>query len=81
MKHYPLIHHTLTTVILVALAFMFLHYSAWQIIISIAIGAIYFFSGCLLHLKQKTLHLSIVLEYFVISLLGISLLIFLSLRA
>jgi hypothetical protein len=66
---------------LIILAILFLQFSAWRIIISMAIGTVYFFSGCLLHLRQKTLHFSIVLEYFVISLLGISILIFLSLRA
>jgi len=81
MNKYRLTHYILTAVLLVILAFFYLQYSQWQIVLSILIGAVYFFSGTLSHLKEKTLHFSIMLEYFVISLLGISILIFLSLRA
>ena len=44
-------------------------------------GLSYFAWGVWVHILDKTLHWSIVLEYFSLALLGVSLLIFMGLRA
>jgi hypothetical protein len=80
MKQYKVIHHLITIISLLSLALLYIHYHDWQIILSVSLGAVYFFSGILLHLKEKSLHLAVVLEYLVLSLLGATILIFISLR-
>ncbi|MBU2052122.1 MAG: hypothetical protein U1C50_01425 [Patescibacteria group bacterium] len=49
--------------------------------LAIAMGVSYFLWGIWLHYQSKSLHWSIVLEYFSLALLGVSLLIFMGLRA
>jgi len=63
------------------LALLFLNFSVYRLPIAILIGFSYFIWGLYVHFKDKTLHLSIVLEYLAISLLATILLIFISLRA
>lgn len=65
--------------ILAALGGGYLYFPAYRLGLAIALGASYFLWGVVSH--RKTLYLNIVLEYFVLAILGMSLLIFLSLRA
>ncbi len=55
-------------------------YSA-RLIVAVIIGVIYFFWGIWHHYREHTLHLVVALEYFGFSLLAVTLLIFISLRA
>lgn len=57
----------------------YLYLPVYRIWLSLVFGLIYFIWGLFSH--KKDLHFSVVLEYFVLALLGMSLLIFLSLRA
>ena len=63
------------------LAAAYLSLPIYRLWLAVAMGVTYFVWGLLLHLKDKTLHWSIVLEYFCLALLGVSLLIFMGLRA
>ena len=74
-------YYFIITLILLSLSWLYFSYPVYRLVASILIGTVYFFSAIILHIKDNTLHLSIVLEYFVISLLGITILIFISLRA
>ncbi len=68
-------------VLLGSLGFAYLYFPAQRLWLASAMGLSYFIWGLLIHLKDKTLHRSIVLEYFSLALLGVSLLIFMGLRA
>jgi len=67
--------------ILILLSLIFFILPAFRLFTSIALGLSYFIWGMAIHLKDKSLHLPIVLEYFGLSLLATIILIFLSLRA
>ncbi len=69
------------SLILLALGLAFLNFSAYRILLASLMGAIYFFWGVFTHWKDNTNHLIIVLEYLGISLLAVTILIFISLRA
>jgi len=81
MKKEHLFQYSLLIVTLFLLALFYLFYSQWRFIISIIIGLTYFLFGVIIHLKDKTLYLSVILEYFGLGLLGAIILIFISLRA
>ena len=68
-------------VVLVSLSLAFLNLPALRLPIAILIGLSYFFWGIITHWHDKTLHVSLVLEYLSISLLATILLIFITLRA
>jgi hypothetical protein len=55
-------------------------YSA-RLIVAIMIGVVYFAWGVWYHYREGSLHPSVVLEYFGFSLLAVTILIFISLRA
>ncbi len=57
----------------------YLYWPAYRLGLSLALGLSYFLWGVLVHKNQ--LHWQIVLEYFSLALLGVSLLIFMGLRA
>ena len=63
------------------LAVAYLSLPGYRLWLAAAMGLTYFIWGLWLHLKDKTLHWSIVLEYLSLALLGVSLLIFMGLRA
>ena len=67
------------TLILGLLAGVYLYYPVYRLWLSVAMGLSYFFWGVRLH--KRELHWQIVLEYFSLALLGMSLLIFMGLRA
>lgn len=67
------------TLILGALGGAYLYWPANRLWLSLAMGLAYFIWGILIH--KRELHWQIVLEYFSLALLGISLLIFMGLRA
>lgn len=67
--------------VLAILGLVFFKLPYFRIPTSIVMGITYFLWGILTHKKDKTLHLSIVLEYLAISLISTIILIFLSLRA
>lgn len=77
----PFTSYAALAVILAVLSLVFLNFSASRLTISIIIGLSYFLWGLLTHFKDKTLHLSVILEYLAISLLATTILIFISLRA
>lgn len=66
---------------LIFLGFAYLFFPPYRLISAVAIGLTYFLWGIIIHLKDKTLHLTVILEYLGISLLGTIILIFISLRA
>jgi len=66
---------------LLMLGFFFLNFSAYRILLASLMGVIYFFWGVFTHWKDNTNHLIVILEYLFISLLAVTLLIFMSLRA
>lgn len=59
----------------------YLYFPVNRLWLSLAMGLSYFVWGVWVHLLDKTLRWSIVLEYFSLALLGVSLLIFMGLRA
>jgi len=65
--------------ILGGLGLAYLSLPVYRLWLSVALGLVYFIWGLLSHKNQ--LHWQIVLEYFSLSLLGVALLIFMSLRA
>ena len=67
------------TLILGTLGGAYLYFPAYRLWLSLALGLSYFLWGIISH--KSHLHASIVLEYFVLSLLGMSLLMCVSLRA
>lgn len=67
--------------ILIILSLIFFTLPTFRLFTSIALGLSYFIWGVAIHLKDKSLHLPVVMEYFGISLLATIILIFLSLRA
>ncbi|MBU1084731.1 MAG: hypothetical protein ABIJ43_01550 [Candidatus Beckwithbacteria bacterium] len=73
--------YIILSLILGILGLIFFKLPSFRIITSIFMGLSYFIWGILIHKKDKTLHLPVVLEYLSISLLSIIILIFLSLRA
>jgi len=73
--------YLLISLLLGVLGFIFFKLPFLRIITSIIMGTTYFLWGVVTHYKDKTLHLSIVLEYLSISLISTIILIFLSLRA
>lgn len=77
----PFTSYAALAVILAALSLVFLNFPVSRFTISIIIGLSYFLWGLLTHFKDKTLHLSVILEYLAISLLATTILIFISLRA
>jgi hypothetical protein len=78
-SHY--LHYAVLVITLIALAFFYVNNPRWRISLSLVIGAVYFFSGVLLHLREKSLSLTVILEYFALTIFGITILIFISLRA
>ena len=81
MKKQHLFQYSILIITLSLLAFFYILYSQWRFIISTVIGLTYFLFGVIIHLKDKTLYLSVILEYFGLGLLGAIILIFISLRA
>jgi len=81
MKKQHLFQYSILIITLCLLAFFYILYSQWRFIISTVIGLTYFLFGVIIHLKDKTLYLSVILEYFGLGLLGAIILIFISLRA
>jgi len=81
MKKQHLFQYSILIITLSLLAFFYILYSQWRFIISIIIGLTYFLFGVIIHLKDKTLYLSVILEYFGLGLLGAIILIFIGLRA
>lgn len=67
------------TLILGTLGGAYLYWPDYRLWLSLAMGLSYFIWGMLIH--KRELHWQIVLEYFSLALLGISLLIFMGLRA
>lgn len=65
---------------LLILGVLFLKIPSYRIIISLIMGISYFLWGIFMHRQNKTLYLSVICEYLVISLLAITVLIFISLR-
>ena len=59
----------------------YLYFPDHRLWLAAAMGLSYFAWGVWVHILDKTLHWSIVLEYFSLALLGVSLLIFMGLRA
>ena len=66
---------------LTILGILFLKLSYFRLYTSVIIGLSYFFWGIIIHLKDKSLHWPVVLEYFGLSLLAVVILVFISLRA
>lgn len=66
--------------LLLILGAAYLYLPGQRIGLAITMGLIYFFWGLILHHKDKSLHWPIVLEYLSLAMLGVTLLIFLSLR-
>ncbi|MEA3355219.1 MAG: hypothetical protein U9Q63_01905 [Patescibacteria group bacterium] len=77
----PAYSYLTLAIILGFLGLIFFQFPNFRIITSIIIGLSYFLWGILIHVKDKTLYLPVILEYLTISLLSIVILIFLSLRA
>ncbi len=80
MKKKNALHYFALILVLAFLSIFYITAPQLRFSISIIIGLTYFLYGILFHLKAKDLHLSIVLEYFALSLLGTIILIFISLR-
>ena len=74
-------NYAILILLLGGLGLAYLYFPAYRLWLAVAMGVSYFVWGLLLHLKDKTLYWSIVLEYFCLALLGVSLLIFMGLRA
>lgn len=66
---------------LAVLSFFFFQFPGYRILTAIIIGLSYTCWGIIIHKRSKTLYLPIILEYLAISLLAITVLIFISLRA
>ena len=79
IKHLPA--YLILGLVLITLGILFLKLPYFRIYISIFIGLSYFLWGIIIHLKDKSLHLPVVLEYFGLSLLAVVILVFISLRA
>jgi len=73
--------YVLLAATLAALSLIFIKLPLFRTASAITIGLSYFLWGLITHWKDKTLHLTVVLEYLAISLLAIVMLIFISLRA
>lgn len=73
--------YALLAATLAALSLIFIKLPLFRATTAIAIGLSYFLWGLITHWKDKTLHLTVALEYFAISLLATVILIFISLRA
>lgn len=67
--------------VLGGLGFAYLSWPGYRMWLAVALGLSYFIWGLLRHWQDEGLHWQIVLEYLSLSLLGIALLIFMSLRA
>lgn len=65
---------------LLILGVLFLKIPNYRIILSLIMGVSYFLWGVFIHHRNKTLYLSVICEYLAISLLAITVLIFISLR-
>ncbi len=78
-KHLPA--YIILGVILTTLGLTYFQFPYLRITSAILMGVSYFLWGIVMHFKDKTLHLPVVLEYLGLSLLGIMILIFISLRA
>jgi len=64
-----------------ALSLIFFQLPDYRLFTSVALGLSYFLWGIITHWRNKTLYWPVVLEYFAISLLATTVLIFISLRA
>jgi len=73
--------YLILTVWLVILGLVYLQLPAYRLLTAVLIGISYFLWGICVHRKDKTLLLPVVLEYLAIALLGITILIFISLRS
>jgi hypothetical protein len=62
-------------------AVTYLYAYSYRLMVAIMIGLVYFFWGIWHHWREHTLHQAVVLEYFGFSLLAVTILIFISLRA
>jgi hypothetical protein len=69
------------TFLLLTFGFTYLYAYSYRLVIAIIIGLVYFFWGIWHHWHEHTLHQAVVLEYFGFSLLAVTILIFISLRA
>jgi len=73
--------YLILTVWLVILGLVYLQLPAYRLLTAVFIGISYFLWGVFVHRKDRTLLLPVVLEYLAIALLGITILIFISLRS
>ena len=76
-----MINYLSLIIVLGSLAAAYLYLPVYRLWLAVIMGLSYFFWGIWRHFEDKTLHWSIVLEYFSLALLGVSLLIFMGLRA
>ncbi|MFC1627066.1 hypothetical protein ACFL18_00730 [Patescibacteria group bacterium] len=75
------IAYLILIIILASLGLVYLNLAVFRLPIAILIGLAYFIWGVYAHWRDKTLHLLVVLEYLGLSLLAVTILIFISLRA
>lgn len=71
----------LLLVILAIFGTAYLYLPAYRVVLAVVMALGYFLWGVYHHFKDKTLYWPVVLEYLVLAIIGMSLLIFLSLRA
>lgn len=67
--------------LLTFIGYIYLYFPPLRLWAMLLMGLVYFLGGIYRHWQEKTLHRSVVLEYLVLALLGMSLLYFLNLRA